>query len=444
MTIPLSVSKLTAQIKNLIESNFKKIVVQGEISNFKNQQSGHLYFSLKDELAQISSVMFKGNTFSLKQLPKDGDKVIARGELSLYEPRGSYQLIVREIFYLGIGNLLLQFEELKNKLQKMGWFDLARKKDLPQFPKRIGIVTSPTGAAILDILHILNRRLSSYHLILNPVKVQGEGAKEEIAKAIKEMNDFKLCDVMIVGRGGGSLEDLWAFNEEIVAKAIFESKIPIISAVGHECDTTISDLVADKRAPTPSAAAEIVMGEKKTYIDFLEKTRKNMMNTLIHRIRTHRVELKNFLKQPIFQSSSALFSRLNQKLDLLNEDIFDSMKNSLEKKRLALKSIHLQLEAHKPCHEFARIRSRLLFMQKNLNQAISHRIIQKKQCLLRVLDTLIALDPKNLLKKGYTILFSEKNGSLIISSKDLLIGDQLTAKLSDGELKVTIGEIKYK
>ena len=237
----LSVTELTSAIKAVIEPSFQGIAVKGEISNFKLQSSGHLYFTLKDAGSQISAVLFKGNAACLNKMPKEGDQVVAKGEISLYAPRGQYQIIVRELQFLGLGDLLLKLQQLKEQLQMRGWFDPAHKKKLPKLPKRIGVVTSPTGAVIQDILQVLTRRFAGFHVILNPVKVQGEGAAQEIAQAISDFNRLKLADVLIVGRGGGSIEDLWAFNEEVVAKAIFESDIPIISAVGHETDFTIAD-----------------------------------------------------------------------------------------------------------------------------------------------------------------------------------------------------------
>ncbi len=276
---PLTVSQLTNAIKLNLESTFPRIHLQGEISNFKVQTSGHLYFSLKDVHAQISVVMFKADASLLKIMPKAGDQVIVKGALNVYPPKGNYQLIVRELAYVGIGELLQKLEALKFKLHQMGWFKNSHKKPLPRFPQRIGVVTSPTGAVIQDILNVLSRRFSGFHLILNPVKVQGEGAADEISQAIEDFNRYQSVDVMIVGRGGGSLEDLWAFNEEIVAKAIFHSQIPIISAVGHETDHCIADYVADVRAPTPSAAAEIVIAEKKQQIDYLMRC-KNACNKL--------------------------------------------------------------------------------------------------------------------------------------------------------------------
>ena len=248
---PLSITELTQAIKKAIEPPFRNLYLKGEVSNFKRQSSGHLYFSLKDAESQISAVMFRGDAATLQVLPKNGDHVEIRGDLSVYPPRGSYQVVVRYLRPKGVGALLLKLDELKRKIHKKGWFGKEHKRPIPSLPRRIGIITSPTGAAIQDILHVLGRRFANVHVIINPVRVQGTDAAGEIVQAIEQCNRYQLADVLIVGRGGGSLEDLWSFNEESVAKAIYESEIPIIAAVGHETDHTIAEYVADVRAPTP-------------------------------------------------------------------------------------------------------------------------------------------------------------------------------------------------
>ena len=264
------VSELTSSIKLILEDSFPNIWVEGEISNLKSPSSGHIYFTLKDDRSELKSVFFKSDNEKIKFDIKDGMHVICSGRISLYEKQGVYQLYVTGLEPKGVGALQLAFEQLKEKLFKEGLFDESRKKPLPMLPDRIGIVTSPTGAAIGDMLKVLKRRFSNVEILINPVKVQGEGAKEEIAGAIRDFNDMNNVDVIIVGRGGGSLEDLWAFNEEVVARAICDSKIPIISAVGHEMDWTISDLAADLRAATPSVAAELVIAKKSELIDALD------------------------------------------------------------------------------------------------------------------------------------------------------------------------------
>lgn len=392
-----TVTELTSAIKAVLEPNFRAISVKGEISNFKLQSSGHLYFSLKDAGSQISSVLFKGNAASLSRMPKEGDQVIAKGEISLYAPRGQYQIVIRELQFLGMGELLLKLHQLKEELQTRGWFDPQHKKPLPKLPRRIGVVTSPTGAVIQDILHILTRRFAGFHVILNPVKVQGEGAAQEIAQAISDFNKYDLADVLIVGRGGGSIEDLWAFNEEIVAKAIFDSRIPIISAVGHETDFTIADWVADVRAPTPSAAAEIAIAEKANLLKFLIGAEQLLRQRLAQQIGQHRQRIAGLQRHPLLSSPYGILAQTVQRLDDYSR----------------------QLELLNP----------------------KTKIGQYKERLSRLQEHLRSLNPQNLLKKGYAILFSEKGNSIILSAKDLQPEQKFTALLCDGKLAATVNEV---
>ena len=278
------VAELTKNIRRVLEKDFSSLWVEGEISNFTLHSSGHMYFSLKDESSVMSAVMFRGSNKDLKFQVKDGMQVVCFGRIGVYEKRGQYQLYVDKMEPKGVGALQLAFEQLKAKLYKEGLFDKERKKPIPFLPTRIGVVTSPTGAAIRDILNVARRRFSNVEIILNPVKVQGTGAKEEIVKAIELFNTMGDIDVMIVGRGGGSIEDLWAFNEEVVARAISRSKIPIISAVGHEIDWTISDFVADMRVPTPSAAAERVLPRKEELMTRIGNALERLKNSLFNNV----------------------------------------------------------------------------------------------------------------------------------------------------------------
>ncbi len=290
-----TVSEITFAIKKNLETSFVNVRIKGEVTNLRRQSSGHIYFSLKDENSQISAVLFQGSASRLERLPKEGDQIVVEGSLSLYAPRGTYQIVVQSVTYDGLGALLLRFQELKNELKNLGWFATERKKPLPKFPKTIAVITSPTGAVIRDIIHVLSRRMKGFHLLVYPVKVQGEGAKEEIAKAVSECNRIpNLADVLIVARGGGSLEDLWAFNERIVAEAIFNSKIPVISAVGHETDFSLSDFVADVRAPTPSAAAEIVSQEESHLLKNLAHWHKTLSTYLSQILKHKKLKLKDF------------------------------------------------------------------------------------------------------------------------------------------------------
>lgn len=415
-----TVSELTGAIKAVLEPNFRAISVRGEISNFKLQSSGHLYFSLKDAGSQISSVLFKGNAAQLPRMPKEGDQVIAKGEISLYAPRGQYQMVIRELQFLGVGELLLKLHQLKEQLQLRGWFDPQHKKPLPKLPRRIGVVTSPTGAVIQDILNILTRRFAGFQVILNPVKVQGEGAAQEIAQAIADFNKHDLADVLIVGRGGGSIEDLWAFNEEIVAKAIFESRIPIISAVGHETDFTIADWVADVRAPTPSAAAEIAIAEKDNLLKFLNHAEQHCRQRITQQINQYRHRAAALQKHPLLSSPYTLLAPLIQRLDDFSR----------------------QLELLNPLNQIAQLTVRLSSYSPRLKSSFEQLLRVKRERLSRLKEHLNSLNPKNVLKKGYTILFSEKGDSIILSAKDLQPDQRFTALLSDGKIAATVNKVE--
>ncbi len=436
----ITVTQLTAAIKNQLESRFVNITVQGEMSNSKLHSSGHLYFDLKDAGAKIPAVLFRAKEGKLSRLPKEGDHVVVTGAISVYPPHGKYQIIARSIEYQGIGELLMRLEALKKKLSERGWFDSDKKQLLPKFPRRIGVVTSPTGAVIRDIIHVLSRRYSGFRLILNPVRVQGSEAAYEIAEAIEQMNAHNLCDVIIVGRGGGSLEDLWPFNEEIVAKAIFESRIPIVSAVGHETDVTIADFVADVRAPTPSAAAEIVSAEKKHHLDYLEKMRIHLSNALLHQVKRHRAALDGFARHPLFSSSYALLGGPLQRLDEIKTRLDSLMRQELLKRRYALEGRKKESRALKPTTQLALCRNRLSGQVRQLDQSIKNKLAANRQRLKEIIQQLCALDPKNVLKRGYAILFALNEGSVIVSSRDLTAGQRLEALFSDGKATLRVDD----
>lgn len=434
----ITVSELTFAIKNQLESRFGGLTVQGEVSNAKLHSSGHLYFDLKDREAKISAVMFRPQSQQLKRPPKEGDQVVVKGSISVYPPHGKYQMIIRSLEYQGIGELLLKFEILKKKLLERGWFDQERKKPLPKFPKRIGVVTSPTGAVIQDIIHILRRRFSGFHLLLYPVRVQGPEAPSEIARAIVDFNRYQLADVLIVGRGGGSLEDLWAFNEEIVAKAIFDSQIPIISAVGHETDVTLADFVADIRAPTPSAAAEIVSAEKSLYLEFLNRAEKNLAYALSHHLKRYQTHLSSYKRHPLFATPYALLAAPMQRLDDIKERLDEKIRNEILRKKYILGARQREASALKPTAQLALCRTKLHHLEKRLNDTNQAALKMKSQKLKEIGDRLVAVDPKNVLKRGYSILFAEKEGSVIVSTQTLTPGKKLRALLSDGEAKLTV------
>ncbi len=319
-----TVSELTSRIKNLLEESFPSVWVEGEVSNCRMPSSGHIYFTLKDEQSQLKAVFFRGANQKIKFNVEDGLKILALGNISVYQRRGDYQLIVGLLQPKGIGELQLAFEQLKRRLQKEGLFSPEHKKPIPLFPRRIGIVTSPTGAAVRDIINVINRRFHQIEILINPVKVQGEGAGQEIAKAIDEFNEMGDMDVLIVGRGGGSMEDLWAFNEEIVARAIYNSKIPVISAVGHEIDFVISDFVADLRAPTPSAAAELVVGEMEQIIQKIRDFQTRIISALTNNLSLYKQEIDDFSERMdktcshILELAIQRTSNLSGKLNMLS------------------------------------------------------------------------------------------------------------------------------
>ena len=321
----LSVSELTKDLKEVLENVFSRVAVLGEISNLRQPSSGHIYFSLKDELAQIRCVFFRNSVARLKFKLADGMQVVLRGRVGIYERDGQYQLYVDTAEPQGRGALQLAFEQLKARLESEGLFDESHKRALPFLPQSIGVVTSPTGAVIRDILNVLDRRFGSVHVIINPVRVQGEGSKEEIARAIEEFNRLKCVDVIILARGGGSLEDLWSFNEEVVARAIYNSGIPVISAIGHETDYTIADFVADRRAPTPSAAAEIVMPSRSQLNEKIE-------------------DLLAYLRQ----SLADIVPQYAQRVDDLAESLSRCLIQKLETEEVRLEGLFNRLQSLNP------------------------------------------------------------------------------------------------
>jgi exodeoxyribonuclease VII large subunit len=428
----LTVSELTQEIKDILEMQFADILVEGEISNLRVPPSGHIYFTLKDDLSQIRVVLFKSEAQSLRFSPEDGLHVICRGRVSLYEKRGEYQLILEEMEPKGIGALQLAFLQLRERLEKEGFFDPSRKKTIPMLPQKIGIVTSPTGAVIRDILQIIERRFENVHLLVYPVRVQGAGAASEIAEGIEYFNEQTEMDVIIVARGGGSLEDLWAFNEEEVARAIFYSQIPIVSAVGHETDYTISDFVADLRAPTPSAAAELVVKDKreiKNTLRFLESRLGNEVFQILQDGKTHLSHLEKRLRDPR-KTIEEYFLRME---DLFNRFLFLSswIVNRKREKHLHL---HEGFLLRSPNQKVKSLRRFISENEKRLLQTIKHSIEIWRQRLEGMMGQLESLSPLSILQRGYSITRKIPSLEILRESNQAKEGDRVEVRLFRGTL----------
>ncbi|HYS44260.1 MAG TPA: exodeoxyribonuclease VII large subunit, partial [Geobacteraceae bacterium] len=401
-----------------------------EVSNLAMPGSGHFYFTLKDAGAQLRCVMFRASARQLRFKPKDGMGLIVRGRMTVFEPRGDYQLIVEYLEPQGIGALQLAFVQLKERLAREGFFEESRKKPIPRLPQRIGIITSATGAAIHDILHVLDRRFANVEVLISPVKVQGEGAAQEIAGAIRDFNRYRDIDVMIVGRGGGSLEDLWAFNEEAVARAIFASRIPVISAVGHEVDFTIADFVADLRAPTPSAAAELVIKSKEELEAGLTALSHRLRIAMIHRLAVVSGELENLARS--IKEPSMLLGRLAQQLDHLSERLSAAAREGMVRRaeRLVFFRNHLRLVT--PAVQVERARELLLSLEARGENAIQRALDRSREAAAVSAGKLQSLSPLLTLSRGYAIACRLPDKSAVRDGRTLVPGDRLDLTFQRG------------
>ncbi|MEC7640673.1 MAG: exodeoxyribonuclease VII large subunit [Nitrospinota bacterium] len=428
------VSELTGDIKAILEAAFDTVWLEGEISNFRLAASKHAYFILKDENAQIRCVMFRHSNASLSFQPADGDQVLLHGEVTIYNARGEYQIIVDQMEPRGLGALQKAFEQLKEKLAKEGLFDEVDKKEIPPFPWKVGVVTSPTGAVIQDMIHVITRRNSKVSILLYPVKVQGESAGLEIANAIKEMNRHNDIDVLIVGRGGGSIEDLWAFNTECVARAIHASRIPVVSAVGHETDFTIADFVADLRAPTPSAAAEQVVPILRDILGELNYLNRELVVSLKTLIENYRKNFRNFLGRRFFREPIQIIQPGFQRLDDVNRRIVRGLYQWLfiRKERLGRKIQKLyRVSPAEKVHLF-----------KLRQMALRHQIIRQMISITRVnrekfegvIKNFNTINPLTILERGYSICTEKIMGRAIKSSDQVRSGDPVGVRLSKGRL----------
>ncbi|MGH9341622.1 MAG: exodeoxyribonuclease VII large subunit [Acidobacteriota bacterium] len=406
-----SVSQIVNSVKFQLETKFHDIWIQGEVSNFKKPPSGHLYFTLKDSDAQIRAVCFRMQNQYLRFKPEDGMDIVARGAISVYPPRGEFQLVVEFMEPVGKGALQVAFEQLKAQLEKEGLFEAARKKKLPMLPSKIGVVTSPTGAAIQDILRVLKRRNDRIHVLIFPVKVQGTGAAQEIARALHYFNQRFDVDTIIVGRGGGSWEDLWAFNEETVARAIHESRIPVISAVGHEIDFTIADFVADLRAPTPSAAAEIVAAVHEELCNRVEHLARRAHQSIRLILHEKRRRLQHLAANRAFVDAESKLNFFLQRLDELYARLIKTLPRGIQPRR-----------------------ERLTQVEKGLDQQMRFYLQQKKQLMNARQHQLQAYSPLAVLERGYAIVTS--NGAQVVRDPAQVVpGGQIDIRVARGSFR---------
>jgi exodeoxyribonuclease VII large subunit len=431
----LSVSELTAQVKRLLEKSVGQVWVTGEVTNLRAQSSGHIYFTLKDAAAQLSCVLFRGAAIAQRELLQDGQKVLLQGDVTVYEARGQYQLIVRAVELQGVGALQIAFEKLKQKLAAEGLFAPERKRPLPKYPQRIGLVTSPTGAAIRDVLHVVQRRNPGLEIILVPCRVQGEGAAGEIAAAIRLLNEFNSrssgresapsesqsrltsaitmgLDLILVTRGGGSLEDLWAFNEEIVARAIFESAIPVVSAVGHEIDFTIGDFVADVRAATPSAAAEIIT-------EGVFASRQLVADLKQRMIRAHPRRRMN---------------ELLQRLDDVQAGLLRCTRQATKERQVAWQNLATRLLRVRPAQLLRQRRESLVVNQRRLRESAHVHLRNGRNRFETTEARLRLLGPEQVLSRGYSITMDAATGKVLRAAKDVKVGQHLKTRLKAGEV----------
>ena len=433
-----TVSQLTNQIKIILEENLEpRISVIGEITDMRLQSSGHCYFTLKDKNSNLPCVMWAGKFSKLKFAPENGQEITARGHIDVYPPHGKYQFITDSMNLAGVGDLQLAFEQLVKKLQAEGMFLDEHKKPLPKYPEKIGILTSPTGAAIHDIADSIFNRWPCVKLYLYPVPVQGEGSAEKIALAIDDLNrrnDKLKLDVLIVGRGGGSLEDLWAFNEEILARAIFNSKIPIISAVGHEIDTTIADLVADKRASTPTKAGVTAVPDMADILTQLQSIRNRLTGDLNHKLQSANQSLQTILASAVFRDPLGPVLYATQSVDELTSRLEDSAKNNINRLKNRISSLYENINKIEPHRLLGKNALNLNELSARTETALK-KLINKKQMQIETASAKLgALDPKSVLKRGYSITTIKKNGQLLKDLDKIDIEDILITELADENL----------
>ncbi|ENM5726791.1 exodeoxyribonuclease VII large subunit [Vibrio mimicus] len=432
-----TVSRLNAEVRLLLENEMGIVWLVGEISNFSAPVSGHWYLTLKDSQAQVKCAMFKGNNRLVNFKPQNGQQVLVKARLSLYEPRGDYQIILESMQPEGDGRLQQQFEQLKMQLAAEGLFAQTRKKPLPENPRCVGIITSRTGAALHDILHVLKRRDPNLPVVIYPTLVQGEDAAIQIAQAIGRANSRAECDVLIVGRGGGSLEDLWCFNHEIVARTIAASDIPIISAVGHEIDVTIADFVADVRAPTPSAAAELVSRDNRHKQQALHQWQAKLASGMRHYLAQQHTQFARLQHKLDKQHPQARLERQQQQLDELSLHLEQKMHQRLATQQQRWDRLSHKIQLNSPTHLIRQQRFNLLQQEQLLTQSIQHHLIQSRHQLALLSEKMDAVSPLATLARGYSVTRTAQ-GELVRQSAQVKPGDTLVTQLMDGEILSTV------
>lgn len=437
----LTVSELTASIRVLLETRFAEVWVEGELSNTKVWTTGHLYFTLKDGAAQIKGVMFRSAVRYLKFAPEDGLHVIVRGRISVYDPKGEYQLVGEHMEPRGLGALQLAFDQLKRKLAAEGLFDAARKRPLPALPRRIGIVTSLDGAALRDIVRVLRRRYPNAHLVIAPSRVQGEDASSEIVRALRRIARVDGVDVVIVGRGGGSLEDLWAFNEERVARAIAACPVPVISAVGHETDVTIADFVADLRAPTPSAAAELVVRRKDEFCASIDRLTHRLASAMRGRLSRLQARLHALMARPGYAGQRGRIAMRARHVTELAASLRHALADHLARRSRRYEQLHRALGAHDPRHRLGELRTRLVRQEGRLARAIAgcvHSSVARFRPLAARLD---GLSPLAVLGRGYAVAWTGTRTAILRDAGAVAPGDAIVVTLARGELEARVTSV---
>ncbi|HCG7675884.1 TPA: exodeoxyribonuclease VII large subunit [Vibrio parahaemolyticus] len=432
-----TVSRLNAEVRLLLENEMGIVWLVGEISNFSAPVSGHWYLTLKDSRAQVKCAMFRGNNRRVTFKPANGNQVLVKARLSLYEPRGDYQLIIESMQPEGDGRLQQEFEELKMKLAAEGLFAQTNKLPLPEHPKRVGIITSKTGAALYDILDVLKRRDPSLPVVIYPTMVQGDDAAIQITQAIGRANSRNECDVLIVGRGGGSLEDLWCFNNEILARTIAASQIPIISAVGHEVDMTIADFVADVRAPTPSAAAELVSRDNSHKDQSLVAKQHKLASAMRYYLAQQKQQSAQLLHRLERQHPSYQLQRQSQQLDELDMRLRRAMQRFIDTRQQAVERKHHRLQLNSPVKHLAQQKSRLEHVEHKLLDAMDRKLLTMRHQLAIAAEKLDTVSPLATLKRGYSITQTEQ-GKVVTSADDVKTGDLLVTRLANGEIHSTV------